>query len=92
MPRRPTPTPREMFRPDLVASVAPDAIPDIDINAELAAGVREVEQGREIAPDEQFVLACNRCNAERPRDVHPCPECRCPEYRILPVAVGEPRP
>ncbi len=45
--------------------------------------VREVERGREIAPDEPYVLACNRCNAERSPTVHPCPECRCPEYRIL---------
>ncbi len=79
MPRRPTPTPREMRR--LEDAAAP----------ELAAGVREVERGREIAPDEPYVLACNRCNVERLPEVHPCPACRCPEYRILPVAVEEPR-
>ncbi len=67
-----TPTPREMRA--LEDAAAPD----------LAAGCREVERGREIAPDEPYVLGCNRCNHERPVSVHPCPECRCPEYRILP--------
>lgn len=28
-------------------------------------------------------IACNRCNHGRRRSVHPCPKCRCPEYRLL---------
>ena len=30
-------------------------------------------------------VACNKCNAVRRQTVHPCPECRCPEYRRSPV-------
>ncbi len=71
MPHRPTPTPREFRRLEDAAG------------SELLAGVREVERGRLEAPD-PCVLACNRCNHERPAEVHPCPACRCPEYRILP--------
>lgn len=26
--------------------------------------------------------ACNKCNDVRSAGVHPCPKCRCPEYRI----------
>ncbi len=56
----------------------------IEGTMEMIPDIREVEAGRVIEPDEPFVLACNRCNHERPPSVHPCPECRCPEYRILP--------
>ncbi len=92
MPRRPTPTPRKQFGPPTgwtheswrAGESRLSPVPALDINAELAAGCREVERGRELAPDEPSVLACNRCNAERAPSVHPCPECRCPEYRILP--------
>lgn len=30
-----------------------------------------------------WVAACNRCNEYRPQGVHPCPFCKCPEYRII---------
>ncbi len=90
MPRRPTPTPSEFRRLETSANTVVlegvrtiEAIqalaPDV-----LAAGCREVERGREVAPDEPYCLACNRCNVERLPEVHPCPECKCPEYRILP--------
>lgn len=31
---------------------------------------------------EVMFFRCNRCNRERTVTEHPCPACRCPEYRI----------
>lgn len=31
-------------------------------------------------------IACNRCNEPREPSAHPCPRCRCPEYRITKYA------
>lgn len=32
---------------------------------------------------ESMTFFCNRCNLARPATVHPCPNCRCLEYRIV---------
>ena len=34
-----------------------------------------------LTPPEGSV-ACNKCGANRPLYQHPCPVCRCPEYRL----------
>ena len=41
-------------------------------------------------PDEPAYsfVRCNLCNAARPLGEHPCPACRCPEYRLV-EDVGE---
>ncbi len=31
----------------------------------------------------RFEIRCNTCNLLRLNTEHPCPECRCPEYRVV---------
>jgi hypothetical protein len=33
-------------------------------------------------------VACTRCHKHRAVGVHPCPWCRCPEYRLSPLDCG----
>jgi hypothetical protein len=37
-----------------------------------------------------FEFACNRCNLVRDPSTHPCPQCGCPEYRLIPRTEPEP--
>jgi ribosomal protein L40E len=31
---------------------------------------------------EHEIIICNRCDTQRPATYHPCPRCRCPEFRL----------
>ena len=38
----------------------------------------------DAVPEGEIIMSfkCNTCNKERPKTVHPCPKCRCVEYRV----------
>lgn len=39
----------------------------------------------DIDPDKTYDWQCNRCNAVRTRFIGRCPNCGCPEFRLVEV-------
>lgn len=62
---------------------AVDAIPDPAVRAGKRAAVARVRaEVADLQTGAGPQAVCNVCNHPRPMNVHPCPNCACPEFRI----------